>query len=396
MECRGGALGQSRRILRHVGTRHRNVLRRNRRRLVRHGRGLGRRVPVQPSGPACPLRRRGAGTRFARPYPENRAPLDRASRPRRATASRTWTAWRSRQVRALSVPCWSGATVGRSLAYGLGVPGIGVHHMEAHLLAPLIGVDDLRPPFAALLVSGGHSQIVRVDGVGRYTMLGESLDDAAGEAFDKTAKMLGLGYPGGPAIARAAESGNPRRFRFPRPMTDRPGLDMSFSGLKTFTLNTVREHSPLDEQDIADIACAFEDAVVETLVIKCRRTVETTGLADFVIAGGGRRESTPARAPRRRTAAHHLCTARTLHRQRRDDRLRGRLATRRRRARRPGDRDTRALAHGRTEGPGRVGGRGRTGSLPSPVAHRTGSTGTRPSKVYAGRLTQPLGPRQRA
>lgn len=179
-----------------------------------------------------------------------------------------------------------GATVGRSLAYGLGVPAIGVHHMEAHLLAPLIGVDDLEPPFAALLVSGGHSQIVRVDGVGRYTMLGESLDDAAGEAFDKTAKMLGLSYPGGPAIARAAESGNPKRFRFPRPMTDRPGLDMSFSGLKTFTLNTVREHSPLDEQDTADIARAFEDAVVETLVIKCKRAVAATGLEDFVIAGG--------------------------------------------------------------------------------------------------------------
>ena len=179
-----------------------------------------------------------------------------------------------------------GATVGRSLAYGLGVPAIGVHHMEAHLLAPLIGVDDLEAPFAALLVSGGHSQIVRVDGVGRYTMLGESLDDAAGEAFDKTAKMLGLGYPGGPAIARAAESGNPKRFHFPRPMTDRPGLDMSFSGLKTHTLNTVRQHSPLDERDTADIACAFEEAVVETLVIKCKRAVEATGLEDFVIAGG--------------------------------------------------------------------------------------------------------------
>ena len=179
-----------------------------------------------------------------------------------------------------------GATVGRSLAYGLGIPAIGVHHMEAHLLSPLIGVDDLEPPFAALLVSGGHSQIVRVDGVGRYAMLGESLDDAAGEAFDKTAKMLGLGYPGGPAVARAAESGDPTRFRFPRPMTDRPGLDMSFSGLKTAALTTVREHSPLDAQDVADVARAFEEAVVDTLTIKCKRTVDATGLANFVVAGG--------------------------------------------------------------------------------------------------------------
>lgn len=179
-----------------------------------------------------------------------------------------------------------GATVGRSLAFGLGIPAIGVHHMEAHLLAPLIGVDDLEPPFAALLVSGGHSQIVRVDGVGQYVMLGESLDDAAGEAFDKTAKMLGLGYPGGPAIARAAESGDPTRFHFPRPMTDRPGLEMSFSGLKTHALNTVREHSPLDERDIADIARAFEEAVVDTLAIKCKRAVKATGLENFVVAGG--------------------------------------------------------------------------------------------------------------
>ena len=179
-----------------------------------------------------------------------------------------------------------GATVGRSLAYGLGVPAIGVHHMEAHLLAPLIDAGDLRPPFAALLVSGGHTQIVRVDGVGRYAMLGESLDDAAGEAFDKAAKMLGLGYPGGPAIAKAAEHGDPGRFRFPRPMTDRPGLDMSFSGLKTYTRNTVRDHAPLRETDVADIARAFEEAVVDTLAIKCRRAVAATGLESFIVAGG--------------------------------------------------------------------------------------------------------------
>ncbi|MDE0191368.1 MAG: tRNA (adenosine(37)-N6)-threonylcarbamoyltransferase complex transferase subunit TsaD [Gammaproteobacteria bacterium] len=182
-----------------------------------------------------------------------------------------------------------GATFGRALAYGLDIPAIGVHHLEAHLLAPLIEGADTSPPalpFAALLVSGGHTQIFRVRGIGSYELLGESLDDAAGEAFDKAAKMLGLGYPGGPAVAAAAEHGDPERFDFPRPMTDRPGLDMSFSGLKTFTLNTVRQHSPLADKDVADIARAFEEAVVDTLVIKCRRTVEQTGLDELVIAGG--------------------------------------------------------------------------------------------------------------
>ena len=182
-----------------------------------------------------------------------------------------------------------GAAVGRALAYGLDVPAVGVHHMEAHLLAPLIErAEEKRPriPFAALLVSGGHSQIMRVDALGRYALLGESVDDAAGEAFDKVGKLLDLGYPGGPAVAAAAERGNATRFRFPRPMTDRPGLDMSFSGLKTHVANTVRELAPLAEQDVADVARAFEEAVVDTLVIKCRRAVEQTGCADFVIAGG--------------------------------------------------------------------------------------------------------------
>ena len=179
-----------------------------------------------------------------------------------------------------------GATVGRSLAYGLGIPAIGVHHMEAHLLAPLIGAEAPQLPFAALLVSGGHTQIMCVEDVGRYRLLGESLDDAAGEAFDKAAKMLGLGYPGGPAIAAAAQHGDASRFRFPRPMTGRPGLDMSFSGLKTHTLTTIREHEPLTTQDVADIAHAFEEAVVDTLVVKCRRTVQETGLNTFVVAGG--------------------------------------------------------------------------------------------------------------
>ena len=179
-----------------------------------------------------------------------------------------------------------GATFGRSLAWSLDVAAIAVHHMEAHLLAPLI--DDREPPvpFIALLVSGGHTQLVLVEGLGRYQLLGESLDDAAGEAFDKAAKMLGLGYPGGPHLARCAEGGDPGRFRFPRPMTDRPGLDFSFSGLKTFTLNTVAEHQPLSEQDKADIARAFEEAVVDTLVIKCRRALDATGLKRLVVAGG--------------------------------------------------------------------------------------------------------------
>ncbi len=179
-----------------------------------------------------------------------------------------------------------GATFARSLAWSRSIPAIGVHHMEAHLLAPLI--DDREPPvpFVALLVSGGHTQLVLVEALGRYRLLGESLDDAAGEAFDKAAKMLGLEYPGGPHLARCAESGDPGRFRFPRPMTDRPGLDFSFSGLKTFTLNTVAAHQPLCDQTRADIARAFEEAVVDTLTIKCRRAVEQTGVPHLVIAGG--------------------------------------------------------------------------------------------------------------
>ncbi len=183
-----------------------------------------------------------------------------------------------------------GACAGRSLAYAWGCKALGVHHMEGHLLAPMLEATPPSFPFVALLVSGGHTQLVRVDGIGRYRMLGESLDDAAGEGFDKAAKMLDLDYPGGPQIAKLAEQGEPGRFRFPRPMTDRPGLDFSFSGLKTFTLNTVAEHKlenglP-DDQCCADIAYAFEDAVVATLVIKCRRALEQEGLKTLVIAGG--------------------------------------------------------------------------------------------------------------
>jgi len=178
-----------------------------------------------------------------------------------------------------------GVAVGRSLAYAWDIPALGVHHMEAHLLAPLLEEEAPQFPFLALLVSGGHTQLVQVDAPGNYILLGESLDDAAGEAFDKTAKLLGLSYPGGPEISRLAEQGQHGKFHFPRPMTDRPGLDFSFSGLKTFTRNTVNEQAS-DEQTRADIALAFVDAVVDTLVIKCRRAMQQTGLKQLVAAGG--------------------------------------------------------------------------------------------------------------
>lgn len=183
-----------------------------------------------------------------------------------------------------------GASVGRSLAYAWDVPAIGVHHMEGHLLAPMLEATPPEFPFVALLVSGGHTQLIAVQGIGHYDILGESVDDAAGEAFDKAAKMLDLDYPGGPEIARLAERGNPQRFKFPRPMTDRPGLDFSFSGLKTYTLNTIAEHRGddvlPDDQTMADIAWAFQEAVVDTLSIKCRRALEQTGLKTLIIAGG--------------------------------------------------------------------------------------------------------------
>jgi len=179
-----------------------------------------------------------------------------------------------------------GAAIGRTLAWCWGVPAIGVHHMEGHLLAPLMETEQPDFPFVALLVSGGHTQLVAVAGIGDYAMLGESVDDAAGEAFDKTAKLLGLPYPGGPELAKLAEQGDPQRFHFPRPMTDRPGLDFSFSGLKTFALTTAKAHAPMDQQTLADIARAFEEAVVDTLIIKCKRALEQTGARDLVMAGG--------------------------------------------------------------------------------------------------------------
>lgn len=183
-----------------------------------------------------------------------------------------------------------GGCVGRALAMAWKVPAIGVHHMEGHLLAPLLEPNPPAFPFVALLVSGGHTQLVEVTAIGEYRLLGESLDDAAGEAFDKAAKMLDLDYPGGPHIARLAQQGQPGRFRFPRPMTDRPGLQFSFSGLKTFTLNTVAEHAGdnglPDDQTCADIAHAFQEAVVDTLTIKCRRALEACSMKTLVIAGG--------------------------------------------------------------------------------------------------------------
>ena len=178
-----------------------------------------------------------------------------------------------------------GAAAGRALAWALDRPAVGVHHMEGHLLAPLLEDPGLKPPFVALLVSGGHTQLVEVAAIGAYRLLGETLDDAAGEAFDKTAKLMGLPYPGGPELARLAETGRPGVFSFSRPMTDRPGLDFSFSGLKTQVL-LAWQKSGQDAQDMADIALAFEQAVVDTLAIKCERALEQAGCSRLVVAGG--------------------------------------------------------------------------------------------------------------
>jgi len=183
-----------------------------------------------------------------------------------------------------------GGCTARAIAFGWGVPAVGVHHMEGHLLAPLLEPEGPQFPFVALLVSGGHTQLVEVAGVGSYRILGESLDDAAGEAFDKVAKMLGLGYPGGPQLAALAEGGGPARYDFPRPMTTRPGLDFSFSGLKTFTGTLIKDVAAgtggLGDRERADIAASFQEAVVDTLLIKCRRALEQTGLTTLVMAGG--------------------------------------------------------------------------------------------------------------
>jgi N6-L-threonylcarbamoyladenine synthase len=183
-----------------------------------------------------------------------------------------------------------GGAVATALGFALGIPVIAVHHMEGHLLAPMLEDDAPAFPLIALLVSGGHTQLVRVEAIGNYALLGESLDDAAGEAFDKTAKMLDLDYPGGPVLAALADNGQVDRFSFPRPMTDRPGLDFSFSGLKTHTRNLIDSHRGgdvlPDQQTISDICAGFQEAIVDTLIIKCRRALAQTGLKTLVIAGG--------------------------------------------------------------------------------------------------------------
>ncbi len=178
-----------------------------------------------------------------------------------------------------------GASFAKSLAFAWEVPTIPVHHMEGHLLAAFLEAEHPKYPFLALLVSGGHTQIIQVNAFGSYQILGQSLDDAAGEAFDKTAKLLGLPYPGGPALAKLATLGTPQRFNFPRPMLDRPGLDFSFSGLKTHALNTIQQQE-LTPQTKADLAWAFEDAIVDTLIRKVTRALEQTKIHSLVIAGG--------------------------------------------------------------------------------------------------------------
>ncbi len=178
-----------------------------------------------------------------------------------------------------------GASVASGLAFGLGIPAIGIHHLEGHLLSPLLSARPPAFPFVALLVSGGHTQLMRVDGVGRYALLGETLDDAAGEAFDKSAQLLELGYPGGPALSALAREGDPARFKLPRPMIGSGDLDFSFSGLKTAVLNLVKANAA-DRATRADIAAAFQAAMVDVLGAKCRAALAQTGLADLVIAGG--------------------------------------------------------------------------------------------------------------
>jgi len=206
-----------------------------------------------------------------------------------------------------------GASFAHALAFSLGIPAIGIHHLEGHLLSPLLSARPPRFPFVALLVSGGHTQLMRVEGVGRYTLLGETQDDAAGEAFDKTAKLLGLGYPGGPALSQLAEKGVPGRHRLPRPMIASDDLEFSFSGLKTAVLMTLKRERP----DPADLARAFVDAVVEVLVAKCVRALELSSLDRLVVAGGvganqQLRAALDAEAARRRFAVYYpepeLCT----------------------------------------------------------------------------------------
>jgi N6-L-threonylcarbamoyladenine synthase len=179
-----------------------------------------------------------------------------------------------------------GASLARGLAWALEKPVLGIHHMEGHLLASMLDAHKPEFPFVALLVSGGHTMLVDAKAIGRYHILGESLDDAVGEAFDKTAKLLGLPYPGGPELAALADQAGRSQFSFPRPMVNRPGLDFSFSGLKTYAMNTIQKHSPLDANLRGEIAFAFQHAVVSTLEIKCDRALTETGYSRLVVAGG--------------------------------------------------------------------------------------------------------------
>ncbi len=210
-----------------------------------------------------------------------------------------------------------GASVAKSLAFAWQIPALGIHHMEGHMLAARLADEAPEYPFVALLVSGGHTQLMACERAHEYELLGESQDDAAGEAFDKVAKMLDLPYPGGPAIAELAASGDKNRFDFPRPMTNKPGLNFSFSGLKTFTMNTVNSFKRPEAQDRADIAAAFQEAVVDTIRIKCERALSATGLNTLVMAGGvsanlelrARLEQMAAKKGYRiYYPPHHLCT----------------------------------------------------------------------------------------
>ena len=210
-----------------------------------------------------------------------------------------------------------GASVAKSLAFAWQIPALGIHHMEGHMLAARLADEAPEYPFVALLVSGGHTQLMACERAHEYELLGESQDDAAGEAFDKVAKMLDLPYPGGPAIAELAASGDKNRFDFPRPMTNKPGLNFSFSGLKTFTMNTVNSFKRPEVQDRADIAAAFQEAVVDTIRIKCERALSATGLNTLVMAGGvsanlelrARLEQMAAKKGYRiYYPPHHLCT----------------------------------------------------------------------------------------
>ncbi|MFP6806923.1 MAG: tRNA (adenosine(37)-N6)-threonylcarbamoyltransferase complex transferase subunit TsaD [Pseudomonadales bacterium] len=179
-----------------------------------------------------------------------------------------------------------GASIAKSLALSWDIPAIGIHHMEGHLMAAKLSRNEIEYPFIALLVSGGHTQLLACPQPGIYEVLGESQDDAAGEAFDKVAKMLHLSYPGGPEVAKLALKGDDKRFRFPRPMTNKPGLNFSFSGLKTYTLNTLQDLQPVSDQDRADVAIAFQSAVVDTIRIKCQRAIKETGHKTLIMAGG--------------------------------------------------------------------------------------------------------------